>query len=157
MHLNGINRIKVPVEANITLEEKVKELSNKESLADMLTGTELRREQLVYLYESIKIIWETPLKEYLIQNIEQTKVKKLSSLDQNCIIRHTIPCLLIYRQLKNRVKILKQMKIDGSELPEFADDLEYNSLNDKEDALSFKVECKYDGLYAPATKERLWL
>lgn len=95
MHDNGINRIKIPIENNEIFVEKIDKISKIESLADFLAGTTLKREQLIFLYESIDIIWKTPLKEKLVYDISQYQIKNLLDLNSNCVIRKTIPCLMI--------------------------------------------------------------
>merc|ERR1712000_438981 len=127
-------------------------------LANFMAGTELKREQLIYLYESIKLIWETELRDSLKEEIKQLHSMNMMEMNINSIIRSTIPKLLVFRLLKDRVKVLKQLKLEKKDIPDiYSEDISITDLNEREDFFSQKVKVKYGNTYEDETNERLWL
>jgi len=158
MNEEGVNRIKIGTKENTTITDLINTMCKKEMIANFMAGTELKREQLVYWYESIKLIWETELKDSLKDEIGNIQSMNLMEMNLNSIIRSTIPKLLVFRLLKDRVKVLKQLKIEKKSVTDlYLDDTSNMKINEKEDFLSQKVKVKYGNTYEDETTERLWL
>jgi len=98
------DKIRQPIEKNTELMDEIKKLVHREQMCNHLLGDELKREQLEFLYKVHKTIYNSPLKERLIDVTKDTEVRE-----------STITKLATFRALQQMVqwrrdKVLKEEK-----------------------------------------------
>ena len=66
MNAAGVLRVKYIIENNTELQDKVIFMVKQDNIAQWLAGNELKRDQFKFLYDSIKVINESALKDLLL-------------------------------------------------------------------------------------------
>ena len=66
MHRLGHLRIKYKIEENLELQELIKAMVKKDNIVQWLAGDQLKRDQLIFLYEMHKITCSSALKDYYL-------------------------------------------------------------------------------------------
>lgn len=72
MHEDGILRVKYIIEENTELMEKTIAMVKQDNITQWLAGDDLKRDQFKFLYNTMKIIYDSALKDLLIA--EDSKV-----------------------------------------------------------------------------------
>ena len=84
----GVLRIKYKIEENKVLQDLIKEMVRKDNIAQWLAGDELKRDQLCFLYEMHKIVFDSALKEYYLSHNTNKRITEV-----------VIPQLTVYKSM----------------------------------------------------------
>mmetsp|Transcript_8691 Transcript_8691/g.16973 ORF Transcript_8691/g.16973 Transcript_8691/m.16973 type:complete len:589 (+) Transcript_8691:615-2381(+) len=107
----GFNRYKQPLKDNADIEEVLMELLTRESLAEHLLGTPLKRDQLEFVYDIVEQVFHSPLKA------------KLLSKD-NDVIFTVIPQMSVFKGLMQVSQVRQEITEKIAELQELGQPLE---------------------------------
>ena len=74
MHKLGVLRIKYKIEENYELERLIIEMVKKDNLAQWLAGDQLKRDQLIFLYDVHKTVCRSALKDYYLSDTTNKRI-----------------------------------------------------------------------------------
>jgi len=97
MKINGISRIKIPVSANKEFIDKVKLIYNDHIVVDRLIGDKLRYDQYIFLYDCIKFLYDSSVRDILMNRDELFK-------------EDILPKHVIIMALRAQTKIINNLK-----------------------------------------------
>jgi hypothetical protein len=96
--MNGLSRVKIPCSANINLIEKVKQLYDLYVIIYNIMGDKLKYDQLIFMYNNIKFIYDSTAKE------------ELSAYKEKAFMEDSIPKYIITQSMRKSAAILEKMK-----------------------------------------------
>ena len=77
MHKLGVLRIKYKIEENLELQDLIAKMIQADSVAQWLAGNQLKRDQLIFLYEMHKTVCRSALKDYYLHNSTRTRISEV--------------------------------------------------------------------------------
>jgi len=98
----GENHWVIPLGENVDMVKLINQLIDQELIAERMVGSDLKRDQINFLFNTILYIFNTPVKEKLLADAP----------DNEIVIEHVIPKLTILRYLNHIVRITKAKKAD---------------------------------------------
>jgi hypothetical protein len=94
---------------NEILLRKIQKMLDKDTLNEILLGNEIKRDQIIFLYEVMKLIYESPIR------------KKLLALKENALLKEdVIPRLTVFKALINMANIQELRAIEAKKEAEQA-------------------------------------
>jgi len=111
MKINGISRIKIPVSANKEFIDKVKLIYNDHIVVDRLIGDKLRYDQYIFLYDCIKFLYDSSVRDILMNRDELFK--------EDILPKHVI--LMALRAQTKIINNLKEVAKNKGEVFSFKD------------------------------------
>ena len=105
MKLNGLVRTLIPIQANTEYIAVLKKIYDMHNIIDRILGDKLLYDQYLFIYDMIKFIHDSPMKE----DLELYKTKKF--MEQN------VPRYIFYMSMKRSadifIKFQKNSRVDG--------------------------------------------
>ena len=98
-----INRCKMPLKNNTEIVDAIKEVINHDTIAEILVGTPLAKDQLEFMYAVMKHIYDSPMKSWLMTK-DENDVKK----NDECIL-NTIPTCTVYKAAQQMAEVKRQI------------------------------------------------
>lgn len=80
MHAGGVLFVKYIVENNVELKNDVKDMIKKDVKAQWLVGDELKQDQFNFLYEVVKVVYDSALRDKLIARDKEVKEEVVPQL-----------------------------------------------------------------------------
>jgi hypothetical protein len=102
LYVFGPNHWVTPLGDNIEMVEIIKTLIGQELIAERVIGSDLKRDQLNFIHNTILYIFNTPVKEKLLGEAPENEI----------VIEHVIPKLTVLRYLDHIVRITKAKRSD---------------------------------------------
>jgi hypothetical protein len=102
LYVFGPNHWVTPLGENVEMVAIINHLIAQELIAERVIGSELKRDQLNFIFNTILYIFNTPVKEKLLADAP----------DNEIVIEHVIPKLTVLRYLDHIVKITKAKRAD---------------------------------------------
>ena len=98
-----INRCKMPLKNNTEIVDAIKEVINHDTIAEILVGTPLAKDQLEFMYAVMKHVYDSPMKSWLMTK-DENDVKK----NDECIL-NTIPTCTVYKAAQQMAEVKRQI------------------------------------------------
>jgi hypothetical protein len=99
MNTRGPLQVKYIIENNTEMQDNIREMAKKDITAQWLAGDFLKQDQFKFLYETVKVVYDSPLRDRLI--------------DGKAEINETvIPQLVAMRAMQQILKVTDRMKVD---------------------------------------------
>ena len=106
LKMNSMCRIKMPITANTEVVEKIKNIYLLHIIIDNLMGDRLKYDQYIFIYNSLRFIFDSTQRDYLLHLKDDNFIK-------NAIPKHVILNALIY--MTNIVQKLREKAKDNGE------------------------------------------
>ena len=98
MKLNGITRILMPITENKDIISVIKEIFDLHAIVDNVMGNFLLYDQYIFIYDAIKLIKNSNIKEQIIK------------IQNKYYMEEILPKYVIFQSLCHSVKVLEKMK-----------------------------------------------
>ena len=109
MHQEGPLRCSYIIEDNHSLRTLTNNVIKSDVIAQWICGDELKVDQLVFIYETVKLIYDSALKNHLVLEINpeegEEKPKQVDIEINKKLISYVIPTLVAYKSTLNVTRI----------------------------------------------------
>jgi hypothetical protein len=102
LYVFGENHWVVPLGENIEMTKMINQLIEHELIAERMLGSDIKRDQLNFVFNTVLYIFNTPVKDKLLGEAP----------DNEIVIEHVIPKLTVLRYLDHIVRITKAKRAD---------------------------------------------
>jgi len=103
LYVFGSNHWVIPLGENLEMTKLIKELIDQELIAERMLGSELKRDQLNFLFNTVLYIFKTPVKDKLLGP---------EGPDKEIVTEHVLPKLTVLRYLDHIIRITKAKRED---------------------------------------------
>jgi len=102
LYVFGENHWVIPLGDNIEMVKLINQLIEQELIAERMLGSDLKRDQLNFLFNTVLYIFKTPVKDKLLGEGPEREI----------VTEHVIPKLTVLRYLEHIVRITKAKRED---------------------------------------------
>ena len=104
-----INRCKMPLKENEEICEAIRDVIKHDTIAEILVGSNLAKDQLEFMYDVMEHVYNSPMKGWLMTKNEQEEEKH-----KECVV-NTIPTLVVYKAAQQMAHVQRQIQEQDQE------------------------------------------